>query len=387
MKILMVSIFAPHFFNWTEQLKDSGHEVYWLDVFDSNTHVEKIAFAGQITGWRYKWDYPGRYFLKRSAPRLTKLINKINQRDLKKVLDKNIQKIKPDVVHSFVMYLGTAPILEVMKKYPDLKWIYSSWGSDLYFYRHKEKTLSEMKKTFPKLDYMFSDCRRDSHLAVENGFSGEFLGIFPGGGGFRIAETDYLMKPISSRNKILIKGYQGLHGKCISVLKALIPLKENLANYSLVIFGACEEVKDFMRTSELSDWNNIELKGKVPHSEVMKLMGEALLYIGNSTSDGTPNTLLEAIVMGAFPIQSNPGGATEEWIEDGMNGWLIKDPENVKEIGRLLLASLFQKDRIIEGITYNLLKIKPRLEREVIRGQVLAKYSYIEQNLKNAERD
>lgn len=70
MKILMVSIFAPHFFNWTEQLKGSGHEIYWLDVFDSNTEVEKIDFAQQITGWRYKWDFPGRYFLKKKSSRI-----------------------------------------------------------------------------------------------------------------------------------------------------------------------------------------------------------------------------------------------------------------------------------------------------------------------------
>ena len=88
MKILMVSIFAPHFFNWTEQLKDSGHEVYWLDVFDSNTHVEKIDFAEQITGWRYKQDFKGRYFLKSKAPILNKFINILNERKLTDVLER-----------------------------------------------------------------------------------------------------------------------------------------------------------------------------------------------------------------------------------------------------------------------------------------------------------
>ena len=50
----MLSIFAPHFFNWTEQLRDSGHEIYWLDIKDSNTHVKQIDFVEQIIGWRYK---------------------------------------------------------------------------------------------------------------------------------------------------------------------------------------------------------------------------------------------------------------------------------------------------------------------------------------------
>ena len=54
MKILMVSIFSNHFFNWVKQLKNSEHDIYWLDVFDSNTKVKQIDFVKQITGWRYK---------------------------------------------------------------------------------------------------------------------------------------------------------------------------------------------------------------------------------------------------------------------------------------------------------------------------------------------
>ena len=41
------------------------------------------------------------------------------------------------------------------------------------------------------------------------------------------------------------------------------------------------------------------------------------------------NTLLEAIVMGAFPIQLNPGGVTSEIIENGNNGLLIENPDSV----------------------------------------------------------
>src|SRR5690606_17179859 len=109
MKILMVSIFAPHFFNWTEQLKNSGHDVYWLDVFDSNTKVKQIDFVTQIVGWRYRWDFPGRYCLKSKVPGVTRIINKLNERKINAILEKKVQEIKPDVVHSFVMYLAGVP--------------------------------------------------------------------------------------------------------------------------------------------------------------------------------------------------------------------------------------------------------------------------------------
>ena len=383
MKILMVSIFAPHFFNWTEQLKDSGHEVYWLDVFDSNTYVEKIDFVKQIIGWRYKWDYPGRYFLKRASPTLTDLINLFNERNLQKTLSSVIEEIKPDVVHSFVMYLSTAPILEVMRQNPDLKWIYSSWGSDLYFYRKRQKELGEMEQTFPELDYMFADCLRDHKIALQHGFSGEFLGVFPGGGGFDFNLTDEFIQPVGSRNVILVKGYQGLHGRCIPVLNALWKIREVLKDYKIIVFGAGEEVKEHVLESQLTEWELLEVYGVLDHSRVMELMGEAFLYIGNSLSDGTPNTLLEAIIMGAFPVQSNPGGATAELIQDGKNGFLIANPEAEDEIAELLQKVLSQKTIIIEGVNYNLQEIKPNLEKEEVKEKVLDKYRFVEENLKS----
>lgn len=377
MKILMVSIFAPHFFNWTEQLKCSGHEIYWLDVFDSNTEVEKIDFAQQITGWRYKWDFPGRYFLKKKYPGFIRLINKVNERSFQKVLEKRIKEIKPDVIHSFVIYLGGEMVLPVIEKFPKIKWIVSTWGSDLYYYRHKETYLKGIQRVLQKADYLFTDCKRDHQIALQNGFNGKFLGAFPGGGGFDFRKTDPFMLPLSERQLILIKGYQGLHGKCIEVLKALEELKERLDPYEVVIFGNGKEVEDYVQKSELKSWQNLELVGKIPSEELMRLMGKAKIYIGNSTSDGMPNTLLEAIVMGAFPVQSNPGGVTAELIEDGFNGSIIENPKDVPMIRRTINKAISGEMNIFKGISYNLQEIKPRLERELIRQKVIEQYQLI----------
>ena len=95
-------------------------------------------------------------------------------------------------------------------------------------------------------------------------------------------------------------------------------------------------------------------------------MGEALIYIGNSNSDGIPNTLLEAICMGVFPIQSNPGNATAEIIKHKENGLLIEDCENSEEVKQLILYALsidnFKKRQhynntiIVKSIDYNIVK-------------------------------
>lgn len=384
MKILMLSIFAPHFFNWTEQLRDSGHEVYWLDVYDSNTEVEKIDFVKQITGWRYKWDHPGRYYLKSKVPVLTRLLNRVNERKLEDVFEEKLREIQPDVVHSFVMFIAGYPVLKVMKKYPQIKWVYSSWGSDMYFLLNSEKHLKQAEEVLPEIDYLFTDCDRDHGIAKEHGFKGEFLGTFPGGGGFDLEKTKKYKKPLDERKVILIKGYQGELGRCIQVLQALEDLHRELENYQIVVFGAAPEVRTYVSNSQLKNWQNLKLYSKLSHQRVLELMGESLIYIGNSVSDGMPNTLLEAIISGVFPIQSNPGGASAEVINDGFNGLLISDEENVLEIRRLLKKCVSQEMDIFKGISFNLKEITPRLERAFIREKVLQKYRLIENQVTRA---
>ncbi len=379
----MLSIFAPHFFNWTEQFRNSGHEVYWLDVFDSNTRVKQIGFVDQIIGWRYKRNYPGRYFIKKDLPKLNKFINKFNERDLATVFEKKLQEIRPDVVHSFVMYLATAPIFEVMKNHPEIKWIYSSWGSDLYYYRNQPEHLKDMNMVFPNLDFMFSDCNRDVLLASEHGFKGKFLGVFPGRGGFNFKISDPFLKSFEKRTTILIKGYQGKHGRCIPVLEAIVRLKTELKNYKIVVFGADMEVAEFVENSEMENWNNLVVLRRITELEVLKLMGESLIYIGNSLSDGMPNTLLEAIIMGAFPIQSNPGGASAELIEDWKNGLLIENPEDVDEIRGLIKMALSDEIRLKNAVAYNLQYLKPKYERNFIRHKVLMQYNLVEEQIKS----
>ncbi|UJH92509.1 glycosyltransferase [Antarcticibacterium sp. 1MA-6-2] len=381
MKILMVSIFAPHFFNWTEQLKNSGHKVYWLDVFDSNTHVEQIDFVHQIKGWRYKYDFPGRYFLKENAPRLTKLINRFNERKLSSIFKKILLEIEPDVVHSFVMYASCVPILEEMQKHPNIKWIYSAWGNDLFFYQNEEKYLIGIKEVLPRINFMFADCQRDFQIAKIYGFEGKFLGVFPTGGGYNSKFFEKWKLPIQQRKKILIKGYQHKFGRSIKILEAVNLLKSHLSKYEIVVFAANQKVIDFAVNHHMDIWENFKIYEKLPHEQILKLMGSSRIYLGSSISDGMPNTLLEAIIMETFPIQSNPGGATAEIISHNFNGLLISDPEDSKEIANLILCGINNEPFLRKAIDWNSKNITPLLEREKVKNKVLEAYAIVEREL------
>ncbi|KJD33406.1 glycosyl transferase family 1 [Tamlana nanhaiensis] len=376
MKILMVSIPTLHFFRWADQLKYAGHEVFWFDITGMSAPVEKLNWVEQKVNWKLKYNYPGRIFLKKRFPKVYNFIQKFNEKNTASEFENYLNKVKPDVVHSFAIYLSCAPILEVMTKY-NQKWIYSSWGSDLYYFQNKSQYLNDIKRVLPRINYLFTDCNRDYIIAKKHGFSGDFLGVFPGGGGFNLQHVKSFCLPIEKRKTILIKGFQGRSGRAITVLKAINNLQKQLQAYKIIVFGAPNEVFQFVQNSALKDWENLEVLGRINHEKVLEIMGEALVYVGNSNSDGMPNTLLEAIIMGAFPIQSNPGNATSELITHNKNGLLINNCENEVEIEALITSVLRNTDLLEEAYQFNQNNLKPNLDREVIKRKVLEKYASI----------
>jgi glycosyltransferase involved in cell wall biosynthesis len=381
MKILMVSMVSLHYFRWTEQLRNSGHELYWFDVLDGGEKIERLDFVYQRVGWRQKWNFPGRFFFKKHLLLLYKWIEIINTKSTEKSFEKFLIEVKPDVVHSFVLYMSCYPILNVMKRNPNIKWIYSAWGNDLFFYRKDNVRLKEIMETLPYLDYMFADCTRDFHIAKELGFKGEYLGTFPTGGGYDLDEYLPYLKVLEKRKIILIKGYQHKFGRVNNVLEAITRLKKQLKEYQIVVYADNQQVRTKVVELGLNKWDNFSTLGRVNHKELLKVKGASLIYIGNSTSDGTPNTLLEAMIMGAFPIQSNPGGATAEWINHKKNGLLLEDPEDAGAIAEEIAYAIENPAMLKDGISYNTNNILPILEREYVGRKVLRAYKKIEQSL------
>lgn len=382
MKILMISMFANHFFNWTDQLKNSGHEVFWIDIFDNGAKVNSINWVHQTVNWKRRIDFPGRQTLKKNFPILNDFVSSFNEINLVEIFAKKLKEIKPDVVQSFVLFSGCAPILEVMNKNPSIKWIYSAWGNDLFYFQNEKEYLEEIKSVLPRVDYMFADCLRDYFIAEKYGFRGEFLGVYPGGGGFEF-QLENEIRPLAKRNVILIKGYQDLFGECIPVLKAVQEIKKELKDYNIIIFGAESKTVEYFENSDLKNDPTFTLLKSIGRGDLMKIMGKSLIFIGNSISDGMPNTLLESIIMGAFPIQSNPGGATGELIEHQKNGFLIQDSLNVNEIKSLILKAINDKAFLAQAVEYNFKIIKPKLERGYVKQQVLHKYEYVGKAIKS----
>lgn len=376
MRIIFVSMPSLHVSRWIENLKGQGHELYWFDVLDRGD-FELPKHVKKITGWK-KRKFPafrGEYSLSRRFPKTYAKIHGFLEVTASEALLNSINDIKPDVIHSFEMQSCSYPILDAMQSARDLKWIYSCWGNDLFYYRNFRDDNRLIKQVLKRVNVLHTDCMRDYDIACELGFSGRHTGVIPGGSGYDLESMSNHKKEFGERNVILVKGYEHVFGRAINVVKALASsaLEPKLQEYQVCVFGAHQSVSDYIRQQKLP----FDVYGRhdLQHDELLQLMGKSAISIGNSISDGMANTLLEAIVMEAFPIQSNPGGVSAEIIDHGQNGFLISNPDDIEEIATLIADALSNVQMRASAQAKNRHLAAERLDWEVNKTKIIKLYA------------
>lgn len=384
MKILFISMPTIHAIRWIENLKNTNHELFWFDIMDrGDILISDDTNLKKIIAWKErKIKYlKGEYFLRKKTPKIYASIAPFIEVTIQGKFENIIKDIQPDLVHSFEMQNCSYPILKTMQKFSKIKWMYSCWGSDLFYYQNFKSHRKKIEAILQRIDFLHTDCKRDYTIAKKIGFSGKHVGVIPGGTGYKLDNLFKLKQPIHLRKIILVKGYEHTFGRAINVLKALNLLKENIKKYQVVVFGA------HLKTIEYIKKNNLNYKyfdkDSLGHAEVLSLMGKAKIYIGNSMSDGMPNTLLEAIVLNAFPIQSNPGNVSSEIIKNGVNGLLIEDAESINEIKSVIEKAIVieEKTGFNEATNINLDISKSRLDFSLNKQKVIDLYNCIEKNI------
>lgn len=382
MKLLLLSMPSIHVVRWIENLKDTTIDSYWFDILDRGK-IETDVNLTQITNWKKRkiTRLKGEYWLSKNIPGLYSKIQPYLEITIEEKFRELLQTIQPDVVHSFEMNSCSIPVLKVMNEFSNIKWMYSCWGSDLFYYQNFPEQKAKICSALQRINYMHTDCQRDYNIAQQLGFKGKHLAVIPGGTGYKLNELQTLKTPHTARNIILVKGYEHHVGRGLNIVMALHEINDQLADNKLevIVFGAHQVVIDYITQNQLN-YNYFDRHG-LSHHQLLELMGKSLIYIGNSLSDGIPNTLLEAIVMGAFPIQSNPGNVTAELIQDHKNGILIKNPNSVKEIKDNILLAVNSKEMLLNALSINEQIAIARLDYDLNKLKVVDLYKQIEKEL------
>ncbi len=299
-------------------------------------------------------------------------------------LARTISRLKPDLLHTLEMqhagYLALQSRTIVRTPFP--RWIYSSWGSDLFYYGRLPEHERRVRAVLAACDFFIADCERDIALARELGFNGEVLGAVVATAGFDLESMRPLRQsgPVSARTAIALKG---LHtdawvARGLIALQAVHLCADELAEVEIVVYSASPNVRhaaEYVGRLTGLDLQVMPPSRDVPYSDVISLLGRARIAVAVNISDGTPIALLEAMIMGAFPIQSDTV-STREWITDGRNGLLV-DAEDPASVAAALRRAVSEDALVDSAAELNNRLAAERLDRSVVVPKVLELYERV----------
>lgn len=230
-----------------------------------------------------------------------------------------IKRFKPEFVHALELQNAGYVALKALDnlKPKGLSLITTNWGSDIYWFQRYPKHKEKLERLMVLSDYHSAECARDLGLAANLGFTGVFLPIIPNAGGFSPDVLSRELIPSASRTVIAIKGYDGWVGRAKVAIEAIAGMVNELSDYELVIYSANRATKRKARAIEQTTGLhfNINSKGAMTHAEVLDLFAKSKVYVGLSESDGISTSLLEAMAMGAIPVQTATS-CCDEWFGD-----------------------------------------------------------------------
>jgi glycosyltransferase involved in cell wall biosynthesis len=295
-----------------------------------------------------------------------------------------IRRFRPDLVSAQEIQHGgylAADAARLLLKPPPL--FLNVWGSDMSLRARLPAERQRIVRALAKVDVLGGDCERDLWHARRLGYKGETAMAMPIAGGFDLDACAALRTPgpTSSRQTITVKGYQHFAGRAQVALRAIELCGGALAGLRLAVHsvGPDEEVlarrvADHVRmeldvASTLGQW--------VSHEDILRVHGRSRVSLGLSIADGISTGLLEAIVMGSFPIQSDTA-CVGEWIEHGRTGLVVppEDPEAVAAALRTAIAD----DALVDGAAaINGGIARDRLDSAVLGERLMSLYSRMAQ--------
>jgi len=132
------------------------------------------------------------------------------------------------------------------------------------------------------------------------------------------------------------------------LLRAFAEIASEFPEYRLLIYGDGEKRGELQRLAEeMGLGERIFLPGNVEHVE--EAIYKARVFVLPSNTEGMPNTLIEAMLLGITVIATDcPCGGPAELIENGENGLLVPvgDVKGMTESLRKVLEDSREADRM-----------------------------------------
>lgn len=290
------------------------------------------------------------------------------------MLRRLIERQNPDYIHALELqhagYIAECALRRGGIKTP---LIATNYGSDIFWFQNYPRHLKKIKKLLERADYYSAECERDYDLANKFGFRGKLLPLIPNAGAISTHDLAKNNIPSFSRRIIAVKGYQEWVGRAKVVVQALRLRKNELKDAEIVFFSC--GVGMLFRLLVLRQTTGLNVIGfrkhQLGHSEMLDLFSRSKIYVGVSLSDGLSTSSIEAMSMGAFPIQSD-SSCSSEWFREGVSGRSIEGISPI-HVGNLIVE-YFSNSEFLESARLLNSQIVSDRFREMSESEVFSEF-------------
>ena len=363
---------SPIALNWIQWVTARGHEVHLVSLYAcspdlplASLNVMPVAFtqAARLA------DQPGGgSLLKRLAPAdlRTRLKQRLVPRSLPgaaRQLEALIRAVQPDLVHAMrIPYEGMLAAMAVPDRLPLL---ISVWGNDFTLHAPSSPPMRRLThQALQRADGLHTDCYHDQKLAGEWGFDPSKPAIvLPGAGGVQMnlfyppAETDRQSEgPLTVINPRGLRAYVR-SDTFFNAVPLVLAQRPELSFICPAMAGE-SAANAYLKIPEIA--RAVSLLPHLSRTEMAEAFRRAQIVVSITTHDGTPNSLLEALACGCFPIAGDIP-SLREWITPGENGLLV-DPGDADALAQAILAAVGDSDLRRQAQAVNLDLMRARAE-------------------------
>jgi glycosyltransferase involved in cell wall biosynthesis len=248
--------------------------------------------------------------------------------------------------------------------------IVSTWGNDFTLHAPSTRLMSHYTRwTMRVADAIHTDCQRDLRLAKQWGFGpGRLALVAPGNGGIR---TDIFYPPAQPVEAPVIMNPRGFRPYVRNDIffKAIPVVLEQRPEAKFICALMASEPQAEQWIQELKIDHAVELLPPVSHSQMAEAFRRSQIVASPSLHDGTPNSLLEGIACGCFPIAGELE-SIREWITPNQNG-LLFDSTEPRSIAEAILTAVENKSlrRNAAGLNQKMIDTRAEYRQNMERAE------------------
>ena len=260
-------------------------------------------------------------------------------RDAKR-LRELVERVQPDLVHALrIPYEGMLAANAKVR----VPLLVSVWGNDFTLHAPSTPLMRRHTRlTMRAADALHADCERDLRLARAWGLAAaKPTLVTPGNGGIH---ADIFFPPAALVDEPVIFNPRGFRAyvRNDTFFQSIPLVLKEFPRAKFVCASMAGQAEALNWVNKLGIERSVELLGPRPHAEMAEAYRRAMIVVSPSTHDGTPNTLLEGLACGCFPVVGDLE-SIREWITDGDNGLLV-DAGNPSALANAIIQTIKNKD-------------------------------------------